>query len=191
MRVISGIYKGRQLKAVPGRGTRPTTDKVKETIFNMIGPFFSEGTVLDLFAGSGALGIEALSRGIDKGIFVDKDMKAIQTIKTNIQLCNLDDKSEIYRNDAERALHAISKRNIQFDYIFLDPPYHKQKLESLLEQIEMNQLLKPEGAIVCEHDSNVVLPIQIGCLEQWKQGDYGATGLSIYKLKGIEKGDTP
>ncbi|RBN41004.1 16S rRNA (guanine(966)-N(2))-methyltransferase RsmD, partial [Priestia megaterium] len=93
MRVVAGLYKGHALKAVPGYSTRPTTDKVKEAIFNMIGPFFEGGTALDLFGGSGGLGIEALSRGIDKVIFVDRDGKAIQTIKANLASCRLEDRA--------------------------------------------------------------------------------------------------
>ncbi|MEK3887083.1 16S rRNA (guanine(966)-N(2))-methyltransferase RsmD [Bacillus sp. FSL K6-3431] len=180
MRVISGECKGRQLKAVPGNQTRPTTDKVKETLFNVIGPYFSGGLGLDLFAGSGGLGIEALSRGLDKVIFVDRDMKAIQTIKGNLSLCDLDQRSEVFRNDAERALKAIIKRELQFTYIFLDPPYHKQKLTLLLQMIENNNLLINEGAIICEHGADVRLPEDIGGLKQVKKGDFGSIGLTIY-----------
>ncbi|HLU23630.1 MAG TPA: 16S rRNA (guanine(966)-N(2))-methyltransferase RsmD [Bacillaceae bacterium] len=189
MRVISGYYKGRQLKSVPGKQTRPTTDKVKETMFNVIGPYFSGGLGLDLFAGSGGLGIEALSRGLDKVIFVDRDMNALQTIKANVGLCGLEDKCEIYRNDAERALKSIIKREIQFDCIFLDPPYRKQKLESLLNMIEQNNLLTMNGTVVCEHGTDVVLPKKIGNLEQGKTSDYGNIGLTIYYLSEAIKED--
>ncbi|MCJ7839533.1 16S rRNA (guanine(966)-N(2))-methyltransferase RsmD [Lederbergia sp. NSJ-179] len=185
MRIISGDLKGRPLKAVPGNGTRPTTDKVKETLFNMIGPYFTGGVALDLFAGSGALGIEGLSRGMDKVIFIDKDRQAIQTIKKNIDYCGLENQSEIYRNDAERALKALVKRKLQFDYIFLDPPYHHQKLESLLNTIEKNNLLHSQGLIIVEHDSELSLPRKVGDLEQRKTAHYGITALSIYHL--IEK----
>ena len=109
MRVISGTRKGRTLKAVPGQSTRPTTDKVKESIFNMIGPYFDGGWALDLFAGSGGLGIEALSRGFDHCIFVDRDIKAIQTIKGNLNQLSLMDQSEVFRNEAKRALAAVVK----------------------------------------------------------------------------------
>lgn len=180
MRVISGTCKGRPLKAVPGNQTRPTTDKVKETIFNVIGPYFTGGLGLDLFAGSGGLGIEALSRGLDKVIFVDRDMKAIQTIKGNLALCRLDERSEVFRNDAERALKAIIKRELQFTYIFLDPPYNKQKLHLLLQIIEENKLLCKEGFIICEHGVDVKLPIEIGSILQRKSDDFGSIGLTIY-----------
>jgi 16S rRNA (guanine(966)-N(2))-methyltransferase RsmD len=151
MRVVSGALKGRGLKAVPGVSTRPTTDKVKEAIFNMIGPYFKGGTGLDLFAGSGGLGIEGLSRGLEKVIFVDMDRKAIQTIQENIKACGLDEQSEVYRNEASRALKAVKKRDLKFDYIFLDPPYKKQQLIKLMEFITKEHLLKDQGVIVCEH----------------------------------------
>ncbi|MBS4207739.1 16S rRNA (guanine(966)-N(2))-methyltransferase RsmD [Bacillus sp. FJAT-50079] len=187
MRVISGACKGRTLKGVPGNQTRPTTDKVKETMFNVIGPYFSGGLGLDLFAGSGGLGIEALSRGLDKVIFVDRDMKAIQTIKANLQTCELVEQSEVFRNDAERALKAIIKRDMQFDYIFLDPPYFKQKLAILLQMIEEHHLLKAEGIIICEHTPDVELPDAVGKLVQGKKGEFGNIGLTIFNWNEEEQ----
>ncbi|RWR08212.1 16S rRNA (guanine(966)-N(2))-methyltransferase RsmD [Siminovitchia fortis] len=180
MRVISGNCKGRKLKSVPGKSTRPTTDKMKETIFNWIGPYFSGGSCLDLYAGSGGIGLEALSRGMDFAIFVDNNKQAIHTIKTNVSICGMDDKCEIYNNDSERALRAIDKRKLQFDLIFLDPPYKRQKLESLLEMIEKKSLLKQSGCIICEHDPEVALPETIGGLEQVKSASYGMSSLAMY-----------
>jgi 16S rRNA (guanine966-N2)-methyltransferase len=181
MRVVSGSCKGRSLKAVPGSTTRPTTDKVKEAIFNMIGPYFENGLGLDLFAGSGGLGIEALSRGLEKVIFVDRDPKAFQIIKENLTSCDLIDQSEVYRNDAERALKAILKRELKFDFIFLDPPYKKQQLIKLLESFNKENLLNDEGIIVCEHASDVVLPDSVGSLYLIKKEQYGIIGISIYQ----------
>jgi 16S rRNA (guanine966-N2)-methyltransferase len=188
MRVVSGTCKGRSLKAVPGSTTRPTTDKVKEAIFNMIGPYFEGGIGLDLFAGSGGLGIEALSRGIEKVIFVDRDPKAIQVIKENIVSCDFLDKSEVYRNDAERAIKAIVKREIMFDYIFLDPPYRKQQLIKLMETINKETLLNTNGIIVCEHASDVVLPEEVGYLKLIRKEQYGIIGISIYQHMVILNG---
>ena len=187
MRVISGSQKGKQLKSVSGNQTRPTTDKVKEAIFNMVGPYFEKGIGLDLFAGSGGLGIEGLSRGLEKVIFVDRDHQAYQTIKSNIHSCGYEEQSEIYRNDSERALNAIIKRNIQFDIIFLDPPYKKQKLISLLEIIDREKLLVGSGYVVCEHSSDIQLPDNVGELEQVKKAQYGIISISIYSTIG--KGD--
>lgn len=185
MRVVSGSCKGKALKAVPGNSTRPTTDKVKEAVFNMIGPYFDGGIGLDLFAGSGGLGIEALSRGLDRIIFVDKDGKAIQTIRENVHNCDLEQKVEVFRNDAERALKAVAKREMQFNFIFLDPPYKKQQLERILEMISTHDLLTPDGVIVCEHGSEVDLPDQVSGLIKNKREKYGIIGISIY-VRGRE-----
>lgn len=188
MRVISGSCKGRRLKSVPGKSTRPTTDKMKETIFNWIGPYFEGGACLDLYAGSGGVGLEALSRGMEKAIFVDRDKLSIQTIKTNVSLCGFEAACEVYFNDSERALKAIVKREIQFDFIFLDPPYKKQKLTAMLEYIEHNSLLKESGYIVCEHDPGVDLPDVVGSLEQTKSINYGMSSLTMY-LKEHKEGE--
>lgn len=190
MRVVSGVKKGHHLKAVPGTSTRPTTDKVKEAIFNMVGPYFNGGTGLDLFGGSGGLGIEALSRGIEHVIFVDRDQKAIQTIKSNLELCEFDLNTEVYRNEASRALKAIVKRGLQFDLIFLDPPYKQQKLCQLIEEISKNDLLKIDGYLIAEHDSDVVLDKTIESLTQVKFEKYGMIAVSIYRLtKGRQEGE--
>jgi 16S rRNA (guanine966-N2)-methyltransferase len=184
MRIISGNCKGKALKSVPGTGTRPTTDKVKEAIFNMVGPYFQGGIGLDLFAGSGGLGIEALSRGLDKVIFVDKDAKAIATIKSNLDQCDLIDKSEVYRNESFRALKAIVKRELQFDLILLDPPYQKQKLVDILELIDNQQLLNESGFVMCEHSSDVSLPNEVGNLKLLKKETYGMIRISIFQTLG-------
>ncbi|WP_404408979.1 16S rRNA (guanine(966)-N(2))-methyltransferase RsmD [Jeotgalibacillus malaysiensis] len=181
MRIISGDKRGIHLQAVPGTNTRPTTDKVKEAIFNMIGPYFNGGNGLDLFAGSGNLGLEALSRGLDYMIFVDKDRKAFQTIKENIQKCSYEDHSELYRNDAERALKAVAKRELKFECIFLDPPYKNKQLELYLAFIDEHQMLTATGVVMCEHDANTKVPETRGALVLVKHELYGTTGISIYK----------
>ncbi|WP_077617709.1 16S rRNA (guanine(966)-N(2))-methyltransferase RsmD [Bacillus sinesaloumensis] len=190
MRVVSGFKKGLHLKAVPGTSTRPTTDKVKEAIFNIIGPYFEGGNGLDLFGGSGGLGIEALSRGVDKVIFVDRDQKAIQTIKANLETCHYQNQAEVYRNDAFRALKAIIKRDIKFDLVFLDPPYKAQKLTELIEEISNHHLLTNEGYIIAEHGSEVVLDKSIGNLTMVRHELYGIIGVSIYRLNEGWEGET-
>ncbi len=186
MRIISGKCKGRKLKSVPGNTTRPTTDKIKERIFNIVGPYFTGGIGLDLFAGSGGLGLEALSRGLDQMIFVDRDKQSFQTIKFNITQCEMEDRSEVYRNDAERALKALVKRGIIFDYIFLDPPYKKKTFTNLLEMIEQGCLLTKLGTIICEHSSDIQLPDQLGKLKQIRSGHYGTSRLTFYQIKQQE-----
>jgi 16S rRNA (guanine966-N2)-methyltransferase len=186
MRVVSGICKGRALKAVPGNTTRPTTDKVKEAMFNMIGPYFDGGIGLDLFAGSGGLGLEALSRGLEKVIFIDREAKAFQIIHENIKACQFEDKIEVYRNDADRSLKALIKREMVFDYIFLDPPYKKQQLISLMQKIDEHSLLQSGGIIVCEHSHDVELPPLVGRLSQKRHEKYGIIAVTIYINGSVE-----
>ncbi|ACJ78353.1 16S rRNA (guanine(966)-N(2))-methyltransferase RsmD [Bacillus paranthracis] len=184
MRVVSGKCKGHPLKAVPGNTTRPTTDKVKESIFNMIGPYFDGGVALDLFGGSGGLGIEAISRGIDKAIFVDRDNKAIKVIHQNLESCRIQEQAEVYRNDAERAIKALIKREISFDLILIDPPYKDQKIVSLISVMDQHGLLHNDGLIMAEHGNDVVLPEAIGRLVKVRAENYGITAISIYKYEG-------
>ncbi|OEH93932.1 16S rRNA (guanine(966)-N(2))-methyltransferase RsmD [Bacillus solimangrovi] len=182
MRVIAGTQKGRQLKAVPGNSTRPTTDKVKEAMFNVIGPYFEGGIGLDLFAGSGSLGIESLSRGLDSMIFVDRHPKAIETIRDNIRTVKLEERAEVYRNDANRALKAVHKRDLQFSVIFLDPPYEKIKLKPLMETISEMELVVEGGWIVTEHPADSDLADLVVDFERLKHEEYNkTTAISIYR----------
>ncbi|MBD0380402.1 16S rRNA (guanine(966)-N(2))-methyltransferase RsmD [Paenibacillus sedimenti] len=181
MRVISGSAKGRSLKAVPGMSTRPTTDKVKEAIFSMIGPYFDGGQVLDLFAGTGGLGIEALSRGMKKAVFIDIEKKSIDTIQHNLRAAGLVEQAEIYRNDAARALKALAKRGEKFELVFLDPPYKMKVTAELITAMEEQGLLDEQVVIVVEHDAQDVLIEAIGGLEQQRRAEYGDTAVTIYR----------
>ncbi|MBU9711240.1 16S rRNA (guanine(966)-N(2))-methyltransferase RsmD [Evansella tamaricis] len=181
MRVISGTKKGLHLKAVPGQSTRPTTDKVKESIFNMIGPYFEGGSMLDLYGGSGSIAIESLSRGMDHAVIVDRDKKAIETIYSNLKLCKLEDQAEVFRNESARAIKAIVKKGLTFHLIFLDPPYKKQRLSEELSFIAEKNLLAPNGVIVVEHSIDVELDNTYVKLEKVKSERYGDTEISIYE----------
>lgn len=182
MRVIAGEMKGRHLKTVPGKKTRPTSDKLKESIFQIIGPFFNGGTCLDLFAGSGSLGLEALSRGMEKAIFIDKNRQAIHTIHKNITALNLQNRTEVYLNHADRALNALEKRKLPFDLIFIDPPYGKIVYEDILDKIALLHLIKVNGIIYCEHDAQEVLTVNPKFYERLKYDKYGqTTAITILK----------
>ncbi|WP_339063407.1 16S rRNA (guanine(966)-N(2))-methyltransferase RsmD [Tepidibacillus marianensis] len=185
MRVIAGSAKGRILKAVSGQNTRPTTDKVKESIFNIIGPYFDGGIVLDLFAGTGGLGIEALSRGMNQGIFIDHHKLSIETINKNIRATEMDDRVEVYQNDAIRALNALKKRELCFDLVFLDPPYRMKNLEEILDFLIDHQLLNENAKVVTEHDAKYHLTNldQLKGLEQIRDAIYGDIGVTIFQKK--------
>ncbi|WP_238655155.1 16S rRNA (guanine(966)-N(2))-methyltransferase RsmD [Paenibacillus piscarius] len=183
MRVVSGSAKGRPLKSVPGNGTRPTTDKVKEALFSMIGPYFDGGTALDLFAGTGGLGIEALSRGMEAAVFVDMEQKAIDTVRANLKAARLEAQAEVYRNDAGRALGALEKRGRAFDLVFLDPPYRMKHGHELMAALAARQLLKPEAIVVMEHESGYAYPEDIPGFSRMKQSVYGEVTISIYQYE--------
>ncbi len=190
VRVISGEARGRSLKAVKGNRTRPTTDKVKESIFNIIGPYFDGGMVLDLYSGSGGLGIEALSRGMEFAVFIDRSKQAFDVIQENVRLCRYEPKSEIYRNDVSRAIFLLAKREMQFNLIFMDPPYADQQIKKDIQALIKGQLFKDDSLIVIEHDTSISLPDSFeGHLNLWKRNDYhGKTAVSIYVFEsGKEK----
>lgn len=182
MRVVAGERKGMPLKAIAGTTTRPTTDKVKESIFNMIGPFFNGGIVLDLFAGSGGLGIEALSRGMDKAIFVEKDARAFQTLQENIQKCRYEEQVETFRTDAKRAIKGFIKRDIKVDLVILDPPYHKEEYYELVNVLIENDKMDDNAIILCEHAKEVDLPKEFGKFSLQRKETYGGTIISIYRF---------
>lgn len=181
MRIIAGAAKGRMLKAVPGMNTRPTTDKVKEAIFSMIGPYFEGGNALDLFAGTGGLGLEAWSRGVEKVIFVDKEKISVDIIRHNVKTAGADNDSEIYRNDADRALKAIAKRDMKFSLVFLDPPYRMTGMDTVMEELAGKEMLEPDAAIVVEHDSSVKYPEELPSFRQIRNSRYGDIAVTIYR----------
>lgn len=177
MRVISGKYKSKKIETLKSQDTRPTTDKVRENIFNILNEI--EGDVLDLFAGSGALGIEALSRGAESAMFIDGAGDAVGQIKKNLQ--NIEEPVEVFRNDYRRALKAMAKREKSFDLIFLDPPYHKRMVPEALKMIQALHILKDNGRIVVEthKDEKYNHP----AFTSDREVVYGTIKINILKLK--------
>ena len=182
MRVIAGDFKGRKLNSLSGDNTRPTSDKIKGSIFNMIGPYFEDDIVLDLYSGSGNLGIEAVSRGCQKAYCFDNHFKAINIIKENVKLTKREEAFSIKKMDADKALEWLKENEVTFDLVFLDPPYAKQLIEMQLEKMLALNLIKSYGRVVCETDKLVELPEIIGQLERIKEQYYGATKITIYQL---------
>lgn len=178
MRVISGAAKGVKLYCPDGFEVRPTADRIKESIFNIIQMDLPGAIVLDLFAGSGALGIESLSRGAEKVVFVDQSRKSIQFIKKNLIATKLFDKATIMCMPVKKALE---KMDTPFDLIFMDPPYLKGYIIPTLQDIGFRNLLKEEGIIVVEHDKRDILPDTIDIFAIYKQKQYGRTTVSFYK----------
>lgn len=183
MRVISGSAKGRPLKAVPGSSTRPTTDKVKESIFSIIGPYFDGGQVLDLFAGTGGLGIEALSRGMEHGIFIDMEYKSIEVVKANLKAASLAEQAEVYRNEAGRALKVLAKKETSFDLVFLDPPYRLKNGIELMNEMHERHLLNTDAIIVLEFETGHPYPASSAPFTGLRQATYGDTTVHVYRYE--------
>ena len=149
MRVIAGSAKRLQLKTIEGMDTRPTTDRIKETLFNMISAYIADSNFLDLFSGSGAIGIEALSRGAACAVFVEQSKKAMECIKENLRYTKLADKAEVYETDVLNALNRLEGKKT-FDYIFVDPPYNQLHEKRVLEYLSNSTLLSADGIIIVE-----------------------------------------
>ncbi len=147
MRVISGSARSLRLKTIEGNGTRPTTDRIKETLFNMINDKMYDCRFLDLFSGSGAIGIEALSRGAREAVFVENNKKAVSCIKENLKFTKLIDRAQIIERNAESAVAGLSGR---FDVIFMDPPYDNEYEKQMLELISKSDIADRDTLIIVE-----------------------------------------
>ena len=150
MRVISGSARHLKLKTLEGLDTRPTTDRIKETLYNMIQNNIYNCNFLDLFSGSGAIGIEALSRGANQAVFVENNPKAVQIIKENLEFTKLSDGALIIKNDAVRSIKELEDKNIVFDVVFMDPPYNKYLEKTVLEQLANSSIINGNSLIIIE-----------------------------------------
>ena len=177
MKIVSGTYGGRPLKTLEGKTTRPTSDKVRGAMFNMIGPYFDGGQVLDLYAGSGGLSIEAVSRGMEQAVLVEKDRRAQGIIASNIQMTKESHKFQLLKMEAHQALSQLQGT---FDLVFLDPPYAKEQIVADIEALAERGLLGEEVMVVCETDKAVDLPEEIACLGIWKEKIYGISKVTVY-----------
>lgn len=176
MRVITGLARGRKLKDFEGRDIRPTTDMVKEAMFSVI-QFDIEGReTLDLFSGTGQLGIEALSRGAKFCRFVDKAKESADLTRENIALAGFKDKSNVINADS---IDFLRMGRYKFDLAFLDPPYNKGLIENALPLLE--PMINEGGIVVCEHEKETVLPECVGKLKVSKVYKYGKTAVTVYK----------
>lgn len=181
MQVISGEYKGRRLKFPKTKKLRPITQKVKEALFNIIGEGIEESVFLDLFSGTGQVGIEAVSRGAKLTYFVDIN---IRCIKINLSLCKIDNGVVVVREDAIKFILKSEPR--KFDYIFIGPPYefHDLYLNSL-KRIDEFDILSTNGIAIVEHEKKLMLPGKFGDLIKSRSVNYGGTTLTFYGSRGL------
>lgn len=176
MRVITGSARGKKLFSPEGLETRPTSDMVKESIFSIIQFDVAGASVLDLFAGSGQLGIEALSRGAEHCVFVDENIKAIEIVKQNLNHTGFMSKSRVVRMDSIDFLKCAKKG---IDIALLDPPYNMGILQKALPLVE--NIMSENGIVVCEHEAKLELPQEVGRLQKAKSYRYGKIELTVYR----------
>jgi 16S rRNA (guanine966-N2)-methyltransferase len=180
MRIVAGTFRGRRLHAPKGKEIRPTSDLVREAIFNIIGPAVMAARVLDLFAGTGALGLEALSRGASDAIFVDQSGHAIRLIRSNIELCGVQDRVSIIHGSVDQALRQLAGRGETFDLVFMDPPYGRGSVQKTLP--ELGRVARSGTLVIAEHGAKDLAPLPLE--EQgWssiQERKYGDTAVSFF-----------
>jgi 16S rRNA (guanine966-N2)-methyltransferase len=181
MRIISGEARGRRLRAPRGAATRPTADRVREALFNVLGGAAGL-TVLDLFAGTGALALEALSRGAARAVLVDHAEPAVRVIRANLEALGYVARARVLRLEVERALRLLAREGARFDLVFVDPPYAGATAATVLAALGAGPLLAPAALVVVEHDAKNPPPDVAGALALRQRRRYGQTEVSLYEL---------
>lgn len=193
MRVIAGTYRSRILKSLKGLALRPTSDRLRQTLFNVLGPAVAGSRFLDLFAGTGAIGIEALSRGAAEVVFVENHAPATTLIRRNLQSLGIRKGATVRATDAIRGLERLAsnekKESSQYDYVFLDPPYDAAKdYARVLESLGSGNLVAPGGVVIAEHRRKFELPEEMGALQCYRVLKQGDAALSFYRRAAAAAG---
>jgi 16S rRNA (guanine(966)-N(2))-methyltransferase RsmD len=184
MRVIAGTFKSRRLKGSPPTGVRPTSDKLRGTLFNVLGPAVHDCVFLDGFAGMGAVGIEAISRGARETIFVDQSKKSMAIVRENLRGLGIDAGIRLLELPLERALDVLSRENLKLDIVFIDPPYDRKDLyDTVLHTFGTRPLLADEGILVAEHSKRLDLPERTGKLRRYRVLTQGDSSLSFFRIE--------
>ena len=174
------------MKTLKGTATRPTSDRVKESLFNIISAYIPESNVLDLFAGSGSLGIEALSRGAAFAVFAEKSRESCSVIKENLAFTKYVEKSEVLFMGFAETQAKLALEGRKFDLVFLDPPYNKNFIQEALKNLAKNDIIRYKGILVAEHHIDDQLPEYCGKLKFSRKQKYGDTVISIFKCEGTQ-----
>jgi 16S rRNA (guanine966-N2)-methyltransferase len=186
VRVIAGSAKGRRLATILTLALRPTPDRVREALFNILGAQIDGAAILDLFAGSGAVGLEALSRAARMAMFVEIHAPACRLIEKNLRLCGLYEHAAVWRDDVLKVLPALKKQGQRFDVIFLDPPYRATLVEDALQQLGDGRLLSQGGQVIAEHFFKRELLERYGRLHRVRLARFGDVALSFYRTEERE-----
>ncbi|MDA3897805.1 MAG: 16S rRNA (guanine(966)-N(2))-methyltransferase RsmD [Desulfobacteraceae bacterium] len=179
MRIISGSFKGKKLFSLKGSATRPTADRVRESIFNILASNIANASVLDLFAGTGALGLEALSRGAANAVFIDSSASAVQIIQKNILACKTENRVQVIRWDIAKNINCLPPDTLAFDLVFMDPPYNKNYILPALKKLMKQNILKDGSTIIIEHSGAEPVPQNHPGIQLADQRIYGKTLVSF------------
>jgi len=185
MRVIAGKYRGRRLKGPEGLEMRPTGDRLKESLFGILSPSLSDAVVLDCFSCTGAIGIEALSRGARQVVFIEISNAGCRLIRNNLKLCGITSGARIIKEDVFGALRALGREGFQADVIFFDPPYDFQPYKDLLEIVFSRGLITPSALVIIEHQRKAVLPEEGSCYRRTRVTRQGDHCLSFYSTNAL------
>lgn len=180
MRIIGGTFKRKTILSVPGTDTRPTSDRLRESLFNILSATVRDACVLDLYAGTGALGLEALSRGARHCVFVDNRKKALEVMGKNIASCALEQQARVLSWDISKNLSCLRNHTPPFDLVFMDPPYGRGLIPRTMEALLKAGCLEEGARIVCEHDATDDIPLVSSHLTLTDQRIYGRTGVSFF-----------
>lgn len=184
MRIIAGEYASRKLNAPKGTATtRPTLDKVREAVFSSLGVMFTGGSVLDLYAGSGAVGLEALSRGFDDAVFVDRSRQAVSVIQENIRSLQCEERCRVLNMNDFKALALLKEEGKQFDLVYLDPPYEKQNNFRVLSYLDDNRMMQNGGRVVIESLKEENWQKEYATLKYQKEKIYGIMKITYYRCE--------
>ncbi len=181
MRIIAGKFRSLKLQTLKSNQTRPTSGIVKEAIFSSLGSYFDGGVMLDLFAGSGAMGLEAISRGMEFAYMADSNPQAVKIIKENVKNLKVANQTLIWQLDFISVLKKCLALNLKFDLIYLDPPYQKYQADQLLEMIATFDLLKPGGRLVLESGKDAIFKDSYAIMKKTKVKSYGKTQVTFFQ----------
>ncbi len=190
LRVIGGEYRGRKLRSPSGTRTRPTADRVREALFSILSGRMEGACFLDAFAGTGAVGIEALSRGARRCVFVESDRRAARILAENVASVGAGDRARILTRPFSTVVKSLASEEGAFDVVFLDPPFGAGAILGALRRVSSARLLRPQGILVAQHDARMDLPAREGGLALARSLRYGSSRLTFFTPRGEEDGAT-
>ncbi len=183
MRIIAGLYRGRILKTLPGQTVRPTGDRLRETLFDVLGASVSESTFIDAYAGSGAVGLEALSRGAKRVWLIEENAAAAKMIQSNIEMLSAAELATLLRSSVRQGLRALEKRGVEADFCFLDPPYEEMReYAATLRLLRGSPLITPRSLVIVQHSRKLALDEQFGGLARVRLLNQSSNALSFYRI---------